>query len=457
MRTLDLAIISPHQKFCERAKDLSTSFQFEFHVFRSDEDFFTEAENFNGITSVVLDCSYLEKPNEVAGLVQVARQGAPESYILTVISSKLAPEDARIAKTSGASLVMMESEYYSSCKAEFALSQVIRSAFIPVKTLDLIEDSELSFALYHLLPMNRRFLKVLKPDSKLSKAFLEKYSPAGDLFIPRKDLGAWFEYTNSFRAEDEAGLLRQCRSKFLQLNQSFLDLTLLISDQSSGASFAAGKEVYELCRKFSYELHSSLINTPDPWKVVASSAVGDFGSVERSPAISAYAGILSSQNQIGLGEEVMIGALLADIGYLEFSPSTARKVRNNQMSQLNAEELMEYHKHPIFSLNNCLSRRLPLTEAIKDMILMSHERSDQKGFPHRPRSDKLTEESMLVRLCWELDNRTQVRMGEKRPDIDEVKKSLGSALSADSGNFSVGFACKIAKILNTSDRGTVSA
>lgn len=457
MRTLDLAIVSPLQKFCDRATGLSSSFQFETHVFRSDEDFFTEAESFKSITAVLLDCSFLDKPNEVAGLVQVARQGAPDSYILVVISSKLPPEDARIAKSSGASLVMMESEFYSSCKAEFALSQVIRSAFIPVKTMDLIEGTQLPFALFHLLPMNRRFLKVLKPEVRLGIDFLEKYSAAGDLFIPRKDLGAWLEYSNSYRAEDEAGLLRQCRAKFLQLNQSFLDLTLLISDQSSGASFAAGREVYELCRKFAYELHGSLINTPDPWKVVASSAVGDFGSVERSPAIAAYAGILSSQNQIGMAEEVMIGALLADIGYLEFSPSTAKKVRNNTLGELNAEEQMEYQKHPIFSLNNCLSRRLPLTESIKDMILMSHERADQKGFPHRPRTDKLTEESMLVRLCWDLDCRTQVRMGEKRPDIDEVKKSLGSALSTDGGNFSVGFACKIAKILNSPAPGSLMA
>lgn len=449
MRTLDLAVISKNSRFHERADKLAKGFQFESHWFKSDEDFFTESESYKTITSVLLDCSHLERPNEVAGFVQVAKQAAPDSYILVVASSKLPPEDARIAKTSGASLVVMDNEYITTSKIEFVLSQVIRSAYIPVKTLDLMPGSQIPIPLFHLMPMNRRFLKVAKPDTSIRSDFLEKYYDVGDLFIQRKDLDAWVEYSQSFKSEDEAGLLRQCRLKFLQLNQSFLNLILMISDQSSAASFATGRELYETCRKFAFELHGSLIHVPDPWKIISSSAIGDFGSVERSPAIAAYAGILSSLHKIGFSEEVMVGALLADVGYLELSPSTTQKIRNNKFDQLNAEELMEYHKHPIYSLNNCLSRKLPLTESIKDMILMSHERMDQKGFPNRPRADKLTEESMLVRLCWELDNRAQMHWGEKRADIEEIKQGLAQSLSADSGNFSFAFAGKIAKILQT--------
>ncbi|WP_374076464.1 HD domain-containing phosphohydrolase [Bdellovibrio bacteriovorus] len=414
-----------------------------------------QAENYKHVSCVLLDCSHFTKPNEIAGLVQVARQGAPDSYILAVASSKLSPEDARIVKTSGASLVIMENEYFSSSKLEFILTQVIRSAYIPIKTLDLIEGTEPTFPLFYLMPMNKKFLRVGKPSCKIRRDFLDKYKEVGELYLQRTDLGAWVEYTNSFSADDNESLLRKCRLKFLQLNQSFLDLALLVTDQSSGASFAQGRELYDVCLSFAANLLDSLTHIGDPWVVISNSAIGDFGSVERAPAIAAYAGLLSSVSKTGDAKEIMIGALLSDIGYLDLSPSTTQKIRNNRYDDMNAEELMEYHKHPIFSLNQCLSRKLPLTDNIKDIILQSHERMDQKGFPNRPRGDKLNEAAMLVRLCWDLDTRAQVRMGEARPDINTIRSQMGQSIMNESGNYSIGFLMKMAKFLAPNNNGEV--
>lgn len=448
MRTLDLAIVSSQKKFRQRAENCAQFFDFEYKSFESDEDFFMESDRFKSISCVLLDCSHFTKPNEIAGLVQVARQGAPDSYILTVASSKLQPEDARVVKTSGASLVIMENEYFSSSKLEFILTQVIRSAYIPIKTIDLIEDTEPTFPLFHLMPVNKKFLKVGKSGNKVRRDFLEKYREVGELYLQRADLDSWVQYTNSFSADDTDSLLRKCRLKFLQLSQSFLNLALLVTDQSSGASFAQGRELYDSCQSFAGDLLESLIHIPNPWMVISTSAIGDFGSVERAPAIAAYAGLLSAASKTGDAKEIMIGALLADVGYLDLSPTTTQKIRNNRYEEMNAEEKMEYHKHPIFSLNQCLSRKLPLTEGIKDIILQSHERMDQKGFPNRPRAEKLSEEAMLVRLCWDLDTRSQVRMGETRPDIEDIKMKLAQSIMNESGNYSIGFLMKITKVLS---------
>lgn len=447
MRTMDLASLSAQPRFQERVRKLAQSFDFSLKEYANDEDFFVDTESYKSITAIVLDCAQYARPNEVAGLVQVARQGSCEAYIIVIASSKMNPEDTRIAKTSGASLVIMENEFYVSSKLEFVLSQVIRSAYIPLKVVDLIADTAAPFDLFHLLPINRKFVRVLKSQYSLRQDFLDKYAEVGDLYIQRRDLAAWVEYSNSLRSDDEAGQIRTCRLRFLQMNQSFLELALMISDQSTASSFSVGRELFESCRGFSFDLHKALAGVGDPWKIISSSAIGDFGSVERCPAIAAYAGVLSSRFQIGFAEEVMIGALLSDIGYLELSPSTTLKIREGRLQDLNAEEQMEYFKHPIFSLNSCLSRKLPLTEAIKDMILMSHERMDQKGFPHRVRADKITEEAMLVRFCWELDSRSQLRLGQERPDIENIKRSLLSHFSDDPGSFSVSFATKLGKLM----------
>lgn len=452
MKALDLAIVSSKSNFQQRAEKCARCFGFDYKSYDNDEDFFTGAESYKTISCVVLDCSAVEKPNEVAGVVQVAKQCAPDSYILVVASSKLRPEDARVVATSGASIVIMESEYYSSSKLEFILTQVIRSAYIPIKTIDLIVGTEPTFPLYHLMPVNKKFLKVANPGIVVRRDFLDKYSEVGELYLRRADLGAWAEYTNSFVSDDSDSLLRQCRLKFLMLNQSFLNLALLVADQSSAASFAQGRELYDICLGFAGDLLESLVHIKDPWVVISNSAIGDFGSVERAPAIAAYAGLLSSNSRTGDPKEVMIGALLSDIGYLELSPSAAQKIRTNMMEDMNAEEQMEYKKHPIFSLNQCLSRKLPLSENIKDMILQSHERFDQKGFPNQPRSDKIAEEAMLVRLCWELDSRSQVRMGEERVDIERIKSQLVSSALSDSGNYALSFLMRISKFLSKEDQ-----
>lgn len=414
MKSLDLVVISANPTFAARARKCAEFFSFTFEHYGTDEEFFVASENYKNMSCVLLDCSQIAKPNEVAGVVQVARQGAPDSYILVVASSKLSPEDARIVKASGASIVTMDNEYYSSSKLEFILTQVIRSAFIPIKAIDLIPESELDFPLYYLLPLNGRFLKVSKPGTVMRSDFLLKCQEMGELYIRRNDLKAWTEYSNTYMLDDNESLARRCRLKFLQLNQSFLNLVLMVTDQSSAASFSQGKELYDTCVEFASELLKSLQDVQDPWSVVNNSAIGDFGSVERAPAVAAYAGLLSLETGIGKPLEVMIGALLSDIGYLDLSPAATEKIRSYKMKSLNGEEQMEYFKHPIFSLNQCLSRKLPLSEVIKDIVLQTHERMDQKGFPNRPRPDKLREEAMLVQLCWELDEQSQVRMGEEK-------------------------------------------
>ncbi|WP_413577931.1 HD domain-containing phosphohydrolase [Bdellovibrio sp. HCB290] len=446
MRSLDLATISGNAKFVKRAKTLADTFSFEFESFDSSDSFFEKTENYKSITCIILDCAEIEKPNEAAGMVQVACQVAADSYIIAVVNSKLKPEDARIVKTSGASLVLMENELFTTSKLEFVTTQVIRSSYIPVKIYDLYPDSETSFPLFYMMPANKRFLKIAKPGMQVSPTFLQKFSEMGELYIKRQDFKQWVEYSRSYDSADEASALRRCRLQFLQMSQSFLELTLMVSDQSSSSSFALGKELYGTCEAFAKELLNTLHVVKNPFEVINSSSIGDFGSLERAPAIASYAAVLSQNTAIGKPLEVMIAALLSDIGYLDLSPSASAKLRANAIQNMNAEELMEYQKHPIYSLNQCLSRKLPLTEPVKMMILQSHERMDQKGFPHRINPEKILEEAMLVRLCWELDSRTQVRLGESHPDIYKIIEEL-SATVGDTGSYSIGFTVKTSPVL----------
>jgi HD-GYP domain-containing protein (c-di-GMP phosphodiesterase class II) len=441
----DIAFTSKNSTFQKRIQQLNKSFGFAVKNFSSIDDLFNDEESLKTTKCIILDCSD-EAGHSIAGNVQVARQVAGKSYILVVVGSRVSPEEARQISGSGASLVMLDNEFFSTSKLEFITSQIVRSAYIPIKTVDLIEDSEVSCPLYMLMPKNNKFLKISKPDQAIHKEFLAKYSEVGELYIHRSDIKSWIEYTRSFTADDEASALRRCRANFLKLNQAFVDLMLMVSDQSAANSFAQGKKLFEECESFAKDLLKSLSEVKDPWDVINASAIGDFGSLERSPAIAAYAALLSEKTHIGKSLEVMVGALLADVGFLLIGPGTSEKIRTNKVSTMHAEERAEYEKHPIFSLNQSLSRKLPLSESVKDMISKSHERADSKGFPNRIPAEKITDEAMLIRWAQELDLQTQLRMGEERKDpVEARKKYYDEALSGNHG-YSMGFLLKMKPI-----------
>lgn len=457
MRILDLAVVSHDSGFRERSESIANAFDFHYQAYQNDEDFFDKTGSFKEIISVVIDCSQIDKPNEVAGTIQVIKQGAPDSYILVVVNSKLSNEDARIVKNSGASLVIMETEYFTTSKAEFVLTQIIRSAYIPVKVADLFEDAETDFPLFYLMPINKKFLKIHKPGYPIPKSFIDRYKEVNELYIHRSDLKSWTEYVNSLSTDDHEGRLRNCRLKFLQLSQSFLDLALLVADRSTVSSFSQGKDLYDLCEAFADDLLTSLKGIDDPWDTISNSSIGDFGSIERAPTIAAYAGLLSIRSNIGKAKEIMIGALFSDLGYLELDPKTAQKMRKNEVEQMSLAEKNEYEQHPVRSLNLCLTRKLPLSEIVKNIILQSHERMDQKGFPHQLRNDKLTEESMLVRLCWDLDTRSQIHLGKERITIKEAKANLSQSILNESDNYSLVFLMKINQFLKDPASSKITA
>jgi hypothetical protein len=417
---VDLAAISVNKSFINRCDILSHDFDFAFAHYKSADSFFEHAEVAANVRCFILDCTPFTNIHEAAGTTQVARQMMERSYIVCILDSRVKPEDMELLKKSGADLIMLDAEFTTNSKLEFVTSQVIKSAHIPVKSVDLIPDTHLDCPLYMLMPKNQRFLKVYKAGTRLTLDFIRKFKELGELYLHRNDIEKWIEYIKTFSIQDENTNARICRSRFLKLQQSFLNLVLTVSDQTTSTSFSAGKVLFEECESFAKDLLESLEKVTAPWDIINNSSIGDFGSVERGTAIAAYAGLLSKKSGIGRPEKVMLGALLADIGCLLISPQATKKIRLNIISEMNGEEKMEYEKHPIYSLNQCLSRRIPLDESLKDMILLSHERSDQKGFPNRPGAVKIKEESMIVRIAQEVDSALTLRMGQDRIDFGKT-------------------------------------
>jgi response regulator RpfG family c-di-GMP phosphodiesterase len=421
-KVIEFATISENDDFKKRCVSVCETFEYQSETFTTIDDLAEKMDDLPQITLACVDGLKFPSASEAAGSLQVVSQMLPDSYIVLVMSGKISAKDIEFIKKSGADAVLSETEFMHTSKFEFISSQKIRASYLPIKAWEVVQGSETEFKIFHIMPLNGKFLPVVFPGNEIDERKFKKLNDVSELYIAREDAQKYREYVNTFHNDDENGIVSKARAQFLEFCVSFTDLVLLILDQSEGASFDRGKELYGKTESLAETLIETLSKTPNPWSVVNNSSVGDFGSVERSPAIAAYSGLLAAGSKIGNVKEVMIGALLADIGMLELSPAVTRKLATGEPEDLHPEELQEYMNHPTTSLNACLSKKLQIPENVKNMILMSHETVDKKGFPKKVPPERIPDEAMIIQFCQYCDRKSTIRMGEQRKEFAQVAK-----------------------------------
>lgn len=438
-----VAIGDANEDVIKRSQQIASSFGFSFGRFQNAEVLLDGGPALERSLAIVLSAVNFEKSNDIASAVQTVKFAIPNAYFVVVLGAKLKQEDAEFVKKSGASLVLMEVEVTTTSKLEFILSQKVRSTHIPIKVSEMVEGAVIDCNVYHLLALNKKWVPVIRAGEEIPQKRLEKLKEVSEVYILKEDVKAFNEYTSKHQDRSAKGLASRCRAQFLSLSEGFTELLLLISDRSEYSSFEKGRRLYDEVVRLADELMGNLGAVGDAWEIVSNSAIGDFGSVERSPAIAAYAGLLSLHNGVGNHVDVMVAALLANVGLLDLSPSITYKCRLNQQDQFTAEERAEYIKHPLVSLNQCLARRLPLNENIKNAIQYSHERSDGKGFPAGLSGTMIPDEASLIQLCEMIDQKSLIKMGQERPKIKDVRKKIFESEFVANATFSVLFTDRV--------------
>ena len=444
MKKIDFLAISSDEATQTRCADISAEFGYIYECVPNVDAFAERDAEFQDATFILISADKAKVESEIAGMVQVVKQMAPEAYILVLIDSKLDPSVAVFVKKSGASVVLMASEVHQTSKLEFIASQKIKSSFLPVKVNEMVVDSVIDCSLYHLMPLNKRFLPIIHARDPITPERLERLKEVGEIYVRRDDIEIFQKYSDKYEDKSALGLTRRCRAQFLTLLKSYVDLILLISDQSEHASFKEGAALYDKCEKLSGQLMTTLGSVGNAWDVINNSAVGDFGSIERAPAVAAYAGMLSLHGQIGQPTHVMTAALIADVAMMDLPPRLTKKIRQgDSIDGLHSEDQQNFRNHPVSSLNKALSRKLQIPDEVKQIILCTHERVDQKGYPHRPRADKIPAEAMLIQFSEMVDRASLVRMGTVRREIGDAKKQVLEDQLKEGKTFSLLFLEKV--------------
>jgi len=418
---VDFALIGSDARALARCKSICEEFEYSFQDWAK-LDSFVDCESMPKlVVAYPPDMSSKESAAEAA---QAVRFKCRDAFLICVVSGRLGTETAAFAKKSGANLIVLEDELYGTSKLEFAATQVVRADFIPIKPTDLAPGIVVPFDVYHLMPLRRKFLKIAAAGTEFASEKILKLGEVGEIYIRKSAVELFNQYIESNQDRSAKGLARRCRSQFLALYASYMDMAFLLTDQSEYASFDRGAELLKHCRDLGSNLLMTLGEFGNAWDIVNNSTIGECGSAERAPAIAAYAALFALQMDLPDIEEIMTAALLADLGLLLLPPEVSKKMRVGSLDDLTAEELNSYRGYPHHSLGMILSRKLPVGEKLRELLISTHERADGTGFPRGITGRKLTEGAQLIQFCREFDRRTVVSMGQARVDREEMRKKI---------------------------------
>lgn len=419
-KVIDCGLLATDDKVIQRFQSIAEEFGHTFRVWTNLEALMEEE---GASCRVIAYYCKEEEGKKIAGQASEIAQGVSFSFENTfqiaIIEKPMNKEDTATIKKCGVASIMTLHEMEETSKLEFIITQLAKAEYLPIKESDLVPDIPIPFHLYHLMPLSGKFLKIMRPDAVFDDRKKEKMREVGEFYIRRAELPLLTEYTRNF-ANQEGGLMRQCRAQFLEFQAKFGELAIMLIDQSESMSYDEGKELLSTCNRLASELASSLskVGVSGVFEVINNSSVGGFGATDRAPAVAAYAAFFA----MGLGktaeiEPLIFSALVMDLGQLFLHPKISQKLRTQE--ELNEEEMEDYKKFPQKSVDTVLSRRMPMDEAMKKNILYAREQVDGNG-PNNVVGDKLTEESQLLGFSSFFDGETLLQMGKERVAPEEA-------------------------------------
>jgi len=397
--------------------------------FTNEDSILDEPQLLHDAILVFLPVTDLTSESNMSARVQTIKYGAPEAWIVVIGEKKISQEGALFLKKSGAQVVISEDRFFNTIEPEFIASLKIHGQWLPIKAAELAVDKVIPFTLYHFMPLNKKFVVFAAANTALDSVKIEKAKKVGEIYFHRDDFDLFQKYVTENEDKSAAGLTARCRQQYMSATVLFKELGLLLTDMSEQASFQKGKELLDRCYGIADDFVMTLGAVGDSWAIVNNAGFDDLTPIDRAPAIGAAASLMSLLIGVGNPTQIFLCAMMADLGLLDMPPTALRTLQSGRFNELNGDSLEIYRKHPLLSINRVLSRKLPLDEKTKNIILATHEQVDGKGFPNNLPKEKVLIESQLIHLSEIMDAALKVQEGRERVNPEVVRRTILEDLS----------------------------
>lgn len=423
VKKFDLLLVSSSSVFDQRLEKSAAAFGYSYTKVES-ADKATEVLDGVPIGFVVLDSVQAQNQNDIVGYLQTIRFVVPDSPILVIFPKKLDKSVLQWIRKSGANFLMSESEILELGRFDFFMSQSIGTEYLPVKHGDFKLGTKIEVPLFYFMSANRKYFPIVTSSSLLDESRLEKIKKIGDVYIKRSDIEAYNRYQENNQDQSAKGLIRRCRVQFNDFREAYLRLVNHLTEEAEGSSYEEGKKLLDECQKLSSDLVTSMMSAGSVFDIISQSVDGDFSCIDRAPERAAIVGFFCVMADIGKPEHGILAALLADLGIVNLSFKFIHHLRTYGPYKFDEEMRKGWEQYPQLSINCAAQKKLQVDNVVKDAILNSHARLDEKGFPVI-RAEKISVEAQLVHFVQLLDDQCQVHWGKPRPSYhEEFKKML---------------------------------
>ncbi|WP_373999574.1 hypothetical protein [Bdellovibrio bacteriovorus] len=370
----------------------------------------------------------------------------PRSRLVTVMAPSYSKENLEGTQNPRVT-PLSQAEFFSTLKFEYVCLYRCRSQYFSIQVGDLFPMTTMTFPAFVRLSLNQRYLAVIYSNSVLSDEKSQKLSRAEGLYIQIKDIEAYLQYIATYYDTSGAALRKRARALFLSLcyQSVYLNESLLFDFKMPTESHLA--TIYEGIKKTATQLFEIMKTDENLWDIFREALDGDFWELWRSPWIAVYAALISVKSGVGDPMIVLLSGLLTDVGIYDLEEAVARNYYLSEEKKVALEQQSSYEKHPLLSLNRCLIKKLPVEEAVKTVLVCTHERVDEKGFPNQVPSDKLPEEALILLFAEKIDKTALTTMKKTGVGFRFAKEKLWEAESNTPGSFSPDFLNKISESL----------
>lgn len=446
-KRIEFLVISKNEDLLSAGKDVAAHFEFRDEYCSVVEEIPMDTRMESSPLMTLVDLEGMGTIQERMRCLGLLREIFPRTQVVVVVEGGETIEDCDFLRGAGAHHLILYQEIKGSSKLFYLSALLVQGTYLPVPVTDLFPSTEISFNAYHKLNLNQKFLPVIFSGFTFSDKKYRKLEAAKQVYIRRESLEDYRKYIEYYHDKTGAALKKRCRAVMMTLMGLYTELTLLLSLDSEAAKKEQVAHKLEEFVTVCASLVEYLKDCPDVWNVIAQSLDFKFCRYERGVYIVAYAALIAHKAEIGSMKDLVISALLADIGLLDLPASSYKNIQTKPEAKLSAVDLDIFKTHPMASLNRVMFRSLDVSTEVRSCIVCTHERNDLKGFPNQVPADKIPAEAKLISFCELLDRRLRATLEDGIVTHDFVRKQVWEEEKDSLKRFNAEFLDKIEKVL----------
>ncbi len=268
----------------------------------------------------------------------------------------------------------------------------------PVKIIDINAGDVLDFDTNIYLPVNRKYVRITNAGEAMDEAKIQKIKEHhfNTVHVVFEQLGQFYSYM--------AKRLRSITNSNFGVTEKRERLSGAIRNiltdlfQDGIASYEAGQRILKDCAEIvkSYILQGGNAEWYQRIEQVLGQRKDEYSHAGN---VSTLAALFSLGTGIGKPEDLALAGLIHDVGLVELP----YEIRKKDPLKMRPEELEEYKKHPILSVNLLKSKKIVLSDHVTKIIQQHQEWLSGEGYPFGIFGDRLLKEAQLLSIADRFD------------------------------------------------------